>query len=65
MRRQLSIDNLNRLNSGAAAESIEDCFLERHPSENQRGGSMLFFGLAMVFGAVATISTMDPSQTID
>merc|ERR1712156_797294 len=26
---------------------------------------MLFFGLAMVFGAVATISTMDPSQTID
>jgi len=63
MRRQLSIDNLNRLNGGVA-ENIEDCFLERQPSENQRG-SMLFFGLAVVFGAVAAVSSMDSTQMID
>ena len=51
----MSIDNLNRLSVGPAAENIEDCFLERQPSENQ-GRSMLFFGLAVVFGAVAMVS---------
>ena len=50
------------MNRYGAAENIEDCFLERHPSENQRG-SMLFFGLAVVFGAVAAVgSTMDSTQ---
>ena len=50
MRRQLSIDNLD------GAVNLDDCFLERQP-DNQRG-SMLFFGLAMVFGAVGAVSTM-------
>ena len=53
MRRQLSIDNLN---NNRAAESIDDCFLERQTMDNQRG-SMLFFGLAVVFGAVGMIGT--------
>lgn len=57
MRRQLSIDNLNRLNSAA---NMDDCFLERQP-DNQRG-SMLFFGLAMVFGAVGAVSTIGNSS---
>jgi len=53
MRRQLSIDNLN---NNRVAESIDDCFLERQTMDNQRG-SMLFFGLAVVFGAVGMIGT--------
>jgi len=57
----LSIDNLNRY---GAAENIEDCFLERHPSENQRG-SMLFFGLAVVFGAVAAVGTLESTQMVE
>ena len=62
MRRQLSIDNLNhRLDHGG---DIDNCFLERHPSENQRG-SMLFFGLAVVFGAVAAVGTLDSTQMVD
>lgn len=53
MRRQLSIDNLN---NNRVVESIDDCFLERQTMDNQRG-SMLFFGLAVVFGAVGMIGT--------
>lgn len=56
MRRQLSIDNLNRPNNSV---NLDDCFLERQ-TETQRG-SMLFFGLAMVFGAIGAVSTVGTS----
>lgn len=60
MRRQLSIDNLNT----RPAVNIDDCYLERSTTDNQRG-SMFFFGLALVFGAVGVIGTSGIDLKVD
>ena len=52
LQRQISID-FERIKNGI---NLEDCFLERQPI-NQRGSS-LFFGLAIVFGAVGAVTSM-------
>ena len=53
LQRTVSIENFDRNGNSI---NLDDCFLERQPI-NQRGSS-LFFGLAIVFGAVGAITSM-------
>ena len=55
MTRQLSIEDDFRRQTSI---NFDDCFLERQPRDTDAGrGNYLFFGLALVFGAVGTVSS--------
>ena len=56
-KRTTSIDTFEQRNNDF---SYDDCFLERQP--NQRGSS-LFFGLALVFGAVGAVTSFNAGTT--
>ena len=53
--RQLSFDTYERQGN----MNLDDCFLERDPAQR---GSSLFFGLALVCGAVGTFSSFTQHQ---
>jgi len=59
LQRSTSIENFERIHSHDI--NLEDCFIERQPAQR---GSPFFFGLAMVFGAVGAVTSMQ-STSVD
>ena len=64
IQRQDSLSNFQDKLGGGCENHLDDCFLERQPAP-QRQNSTLFFGLALVFGAIGAVTsvTSPPSET--